>query len=490
MTFTQIFYSRNAVRAYSIAVLLIFFAKSQLTAQLRHKGGVTIDSVVVDDTRQVLIDNIFITGNRKTKDKIILRELSVEKGKVYPFSGLQELMDADRNKIYNTKLFNTVEVNVLELDYEKVDIVVQVEERWYLFPIPLIDIIDRNFNDWWQNHNGDLSRIIYGLSLYHFNMRGMNERMTLTAQFGFSRRYEFQYEFPYIDRSQQNGLSFFAKYIEYNNLHYDNIDNKRIFFDSEELLKTNVFTGVTYVRRNSFYTRHYLDFKYSDSQVADTIIALNPNYLGIPGNRQQFFMLQYKFNYDKRDIVAYPLEGFKIGASVEKIGLGIFNDVNLLNARVSYAQFWKLPSRFYLSNYTSAYVSTPGNQPYSNMNGLGFKNDVVRGFELYVIHGQHYLVNKTSLKYDILSGSTRLKNFPLEQFRHFPYAFYLKSYFDIGYSSNTLNYEGNQYLADQLLYGGGLGLDIVTMYDVVVRFEYSFNSIGENGLFFAIQSAF
>ena len=296
--------------------LLLFLANPNSKAQSTQQGGnFSIDSVLRDGSREVLIDNIFITGNRKTKDKIILHELTVAKGETYAYDGLREILDSDRNKIYNTNLFNTVELGMLELDVDKVDIVIQVDERWYLFPIPLIDIIDRNFNDWWENHDHDFSRIIYGLSLYHFNMRGMNERMTLTAQFGFSRRYEFQYEIPYIDRSQQNGMNFFVKYIEYNNPHYDNIENKRIFLESEQLLKTNTFTGIGYVRRNSFYTRHYVDLTYSDSEVADTIISLNPNYLGISGNRQQYFTARYTFNYDKRDIIAYPLEGFKLIAS-------------------------------------------------------------------------------------------------------------------------------------------------------------------------------
>ena len=473
-----------------LVFLLIFTCLTGAAQSNQSPGAVPVDSVAAENTREVLIDNIFITGNRKTKDKIILRELSVEIGKYYKFEGLREMLDFDRNKIYNTNLFNTVEVSILELDMEKIDIVVQVDERWYLFPIPLIDIIDRNFNDWVENHNADLSRIIYGLSLYHFNMRGMNERMTLTAQFGFSRRYEFQYDVPYIDRSQQNGLGFFVKFIEYKNLHYDNINNNRVFLESEDILKTNIFTGINYVRRNSFYARHFVDFAYSDSEVADTIFQLNPNYHTLSNKRQQYFNLKYKFSYDKRDIVAYPLNGYRLTASVEKSGLGVFGDVNLLNFRASYAQFWKLPNKFYFSNYTSAYISTPNDQPYSMLNGLGFGNDVVRGYELYVIHGQNYVINKTSLKYDIFSGSTELKKFPLQQFRHFPYAFYLKTYFDVGYASNVINYEGNQRLADQLLLGGGIGLDVVTLYDIIMRFEYSFNSIGENGLFFAITSAF
>ena len=122
--------------------------------------------------------------------------------------------------------------------------------------------------------------------------------------------------------------------------------------------------------------------------------------------------------------------------------------------------------------------------------GLGFNNDVVRGYELYVIHGQHYFVNKTSLKKVLLSGSKKLNNFPLEQFSHFPYAIYLKTFFDMGYSVNTRQNEGNSPLSDQLLFGGGMGLDIVTMYDIVIRLEYSFNSIGENAFFFHIQSEF
>jgi outer membrane protein assembly factor BamA len=465
-------------------------APLRVIGQVEPSVNIQKDTIGDAATRLVLIDNIFITGNNKTKAKIILRELSVEKGKRYPINTLNEILQADRNKIYNTKLFNTVEVGLLELNLEKVDIVVKVSERWYLFPIPLIDIIDRNFNDWWVNHDHDFRRIIYGLSLYHFNMRGMNERMTLTAQFGYSRRYEFEYEFPYIDASQRNGLGFFVRYQEYNNLHFDNYENKRVFLDSDSLLKKGVYTGINYVRRNSFYTRHNIYLSYRDSHIADTITSLNPNYLGISGNQQQYFSLAYSFDHDKRDIVAYPLEGFKVSASVEKIGLGIYDDVDVINFRADYARYIKLKKGFYFSNYSSIYLSKPDSQPYSVINGVGFGNDVVRGYELYVIHGQHYFVNKTSLKKVLLSGSKQIKNFPLEQFSHFPYAIYLKTYFDMGYAINTRAYEGNSYLADELLFGGGLGLDIVTMYDIIIRLEYSFNSIGESAFFFHIQSEF
>ena len=34
-----------------------------------------------------------------------------------------------------------------------------------------------------------------------------------------------------------------------------------------------------------------------------------------------------------------------------------------------------------------------------------------------------------------------------------------------------------------MLYTGGIGLDIISIYDVVLRIEYSFNQLNQNGLF-------
>jgi hypothetical protein len=61
---------------------------------------------------------------------------------------------------------------------------------------------------------------------------------------------------------------------------------------------------------------------------------------------------------------------------------------------------------------------------------------------------------------------------------------------DVGYAKHTLNLEGNATLADRWLIGTGFGLDFVTMYDFVIRAEYSFNNIGESGFFLSLSSDF
>jgi len=440
--------------------------------------------------RIVFIDNIFLTGNGKTKDRIILRELSIEKGGSYSFEALEKIIIADRNKIYNTKLFNEVEISILELEFDKVDIVIRVAERWYLFPIPLLDIIDRNFNDWWVNQDADLSRLIYGLSLYHFNMRGMNERMTVTAQFGFTKRFEVNYSMPYIDRSQRHGLSFSAKYLEYNNLHYKTVNNNRVFVETEDLLRTTLGFGISYTLRNSFYTRHSFGVDFNKNSVADTVLLLNPNYLGTGTNEQNLLKLSYSFNIDRRDIAAYPLDGYNLSVKINQIGFGLKNSVSRTGFETTYAKYFKLKKGFYFNSLLSINLSTPPDQAYTVLSGLGFSNRLVRGYELYTIFSQNYFLNKSTFKKVIFKGNTKWKSMPLEQFQYIPYALFLKTYVDFGYATNTENLEGNARLSDNWLAGAGLGLDFVTMYDFVIRVEYSFNNIGESGFFFSFTSDF
>jgi hypothetical protein len=52
----------------------------------------------------------------------------------------------------------------------------------------------------------------------------------------------------------------------------------------------------------------------------------------------------------------------------------------------------------------------------------------------------------------------------------------------MGYA-NDQNANGQNPLANQLLWGTGVGIDFVTYYDLVIRFEYTINKQGETGFF-------
>jgi hypothetical protein len=220
---------------------------------------------------------------------------------------------------------------------------------------------------------------------------------------------------------------------------------------------------------------------------------LNPNYLGNNRTQQTFDALTYQFISDHRDVVFYPLNGRYIDVRLEHSGLALHKDFRKTEGILSFAFYKDLKKNFYLSNLTYGYLSTPDNIPYYNYGVMGYNKIFIRGYEVYVIEGPQFFLNKTTLKKRIFSRKWNLGIWPIEQFNYFPIDIYLKTYADFGYINNYSAYtrsDVNNTLSDTWLGGAGAGLDIVTAYDVVIRLEYTFTSQNTNGFFLHIKKEF
>ena len=432
----------------------------------------------------VLINNIYIVGNKKTKPRIILRELSLDEGEYVPGSSLDQILEQDRNLIYNTNLFSTVEIEKLQLDSATYDLLIKVKERWYFYPVPVFKLTDRNFNDWWVNRNRDLSRVKYGLRLHKYNFRGLNERLLLVALFGFENQFIFGYRMPYIEKTQRHGLEWKVGYKEQNNLAYQTDDHLPTFITSRSQ-KQEVYSGeLTHSFRNNYYNYLRNTLVYYKVNIADTIATLNPNYLGNGATSQQAFILRQSFTRDLRDNRNYALNGYLLFLSAEKVGLGIFNDVDIWRFTGYYDRTSDLGNGWYTKNSIAGQVSTEDQVSYFNYIGFGYLNYLVRGYELDVIEGYQNVLSKNEVRKLIFKGTSNIsKVMPLEQFQKIPFAFYGKIFLDGGWINNYPEYEQNNRLSNQFLYGVGLGLDIVTLYDFTIRLEYSYNAENETNFF-------
>lgn len=481
-------------------MLTIIISLFSIFSLQENRGGVHLpDSskhprrpkTAIDSTgRFIQINRVFIVGNRITHEPIIMRELTLKEGDFIYSQELPGILDLDKKKLINTRLFNTVEIRTLELEPNRIDLLIDLNERWYTFPSPIFELADRNFNEWWQNYNHDFGRVNYGLRLYQYNMRGRNETLRFLAQFGFTRRFGLSYRFPYIDKKQKHGLTIDLDFSEATNLAYQTVDHKLIFLEAEEILKTTRSGGLTYNYRRSFYQSHSFKFDYKSVSIHDTIAVLNPNYLGDDETQQQFGSLTYQFSSDHRDYGGYPLKGYFLQAAVIKSGITPADDINKLEVNLTFANYFDLKKGFYLSNNTIGYWSTPNNLPYTNYGALGYQKQIVRGYEVYVIEGPQFVLNKTTFKKRILSRTYHWGVMPLPQFRHVPLAIYLKIYGDVGYVNNYNGYEISSRLSNTLLSGVGAGIDVVGSYDAVFRFEYTYNAIGERGFFFHVKKEF
>lgn len=494
----------KVLRGIEMAIILLFLScfafgqrpEADLTASLlpdttkrEVRGRIAPDSV----GRFVLINRVFIVGNRLTREQIIMRELSVKPGDLIYNLDLPQLIDLDKKKLINTRLFNTVEIRTMQLEENKIDLLIDLNERWYTFPSPIFELSDRNFNEWWQNYDHDFKRVNYGLRLYQFNMRGRNETLRAIAQFGFQRRFDLMYRFPYIDKKQKHGLSVEFGFYETKNLAYQTLDHKYVFAESDEILRNERRAGLTYSYRRSFYKTHSLNVAYRDMQVNDIVIDSNANYIHGELLQQKYPTVSYQFNSDHRDVSAYPLKGNQVLLYVAQNGLGISDDLNNFEMSILYSKYFDLKKGFYLSNNFIGYYSNAENIPYANYGVLGQRKQFVRGYELYVVEGPRYYLNKTTFKKLIFNRNYHLALMPARQFRYIPISVYLKTYADLGYVKNYPYYEERNFntrLSDKLLFGTGLGLDVVGFYDMVLRFEYSFNAEREHGFFFHVKKEF
>ena len=76
-----------------------------------------------------------------------------------------------------------------------------------------------------------------------------------------------------------------------------------------------------------------------------------------------------------------------------------------------------------------------------------------------------------------------LKWIPFQKFRDLPLGLYLSAYSDAGYVRDwTFNNQDNS-LKNKLLLGYGAGINFITIYDFLLRVEYSRNLLGGGGIY-------
>jgi len=444
----------------------------------------------IDSLKKFFINEIIFIGNFKSKKSILLRELDLKKGDSVSLTNLHTRLENNKNRIFNTGLFIYVKYKVFfNKEHQSVDICFFLKERFYIFPLPIFELGDRSFNEWWYQRGKDIRRINYGIHFEHKNFRGLNERLKFIWQHGFTPKYEVAYFIPYLNKKQKSGLGTTVQYALNKQIAVNSNYNKQVFLKSDNQLRTTLMFELNYVYRSGFFTRHYLYLRHKTNTIADTVSKINPNYFGNQQTKQQFFEFSYLYNYDSRNMQVYATEGTQFQMILDKTGILKKDNLNLTRIVISYSKYYKIfPKSFLNFNNRILWTNHP-NVPYFNLKSLGFQSNYIRGYDLYVIDGVSYAYTKTTLKYNFLQEVVQVKSKMLfNQFKTIPISSFITLYYDIGYAYNPLIQDENKRLLNKLLNGFGIGLDIVSFYDTSIRFEYSFNQFMEKGLYFYISS--
>ena len=447
-----------------------------------------------DNIHFLKIRHIIIEGNKKTKPFVIYRDMTLHENDSFPANDMDATLLQQRLNIFNIGLFNQVNVNIKNWEEDSLDLIIQVHEKWMIIPVPVIRFVDRNIVEWWRQYNHDFKRLQYGAQLNWGNLSGRNDVLQLGVSFGFAQRLDIGYSIPQFNRKKEKvGIAIYLTMLRTRRLAYNTINDELAFMylrKSWQLQKIEITQQISY--RKDIHRTHVFTAGYGFTSISDSALKANPAYL-LGATTQHAFKIGYTYVADYRNIKAYPTGGWYLSVNFINYGLG-FMKTRFTTTSFQFSKYlqWKKHPRFSLAAMIKWQFSWPLKQPYNlqNIKSLGYDENAIRGYELNVINGQHFLLLKNEYRFRVFSFQmNNIKKFKGKNvgvlnssLAYLPLNLYITAYFDAGYVWDNYFTDNNQF-KNKLQFGYGVGLNFVTFNSKLLRIEYSVNRYLQKGVY-------
>ncbi len=459
--------------------LLLFFCSGFLFAQNSVK-----DSVFISDIK--------VSGNKKTKKNVILRELTFNKGSYISEKDFSVKTIQSKINLLKTPLFNSVEINYSYVDSFNVVFDVIVEERWYLWPQAAVYYADRNFSNWIKNK--DFSRTDLGIGVEKYNFRGRNEKLSFYAIVGYDEELLLKYENFYFDKGRNHSGAIFLKQLKRKETgcKIENDKLQQIKLSENYALKAYT-ASFKYQYRKYHFTTHSAYLGFEHRSLSDSLLNCNSQYTVNSDLPVNYFFLKYLYSRDKRDSRVFPLRGYQIELTAIKNGLNIFSEtgINSLKFITEFSKYTQFGNKFFLENNFTFQKTFEENNPFFLNTALGYSSNI-RSYEYYVINGSDFVLLKNTINFEILPETYfNLKFIPSKKFNNPFLRIFIDVFSDFAYvKNNDLLYNQNNSLANTPLFSVGTGINVLTYYDWLIRFEYSINKQKGGGFFLHFEAPF
>jgi outer membrane protein assembly factor BamA len=439
-----------------------------------------------DSVSKFRVRNIIIVGNKRTRPDIILREIPFKQGDPYLLPELVQKFEDARRQLMNTSLFLRVVVALKSFDGYDVDVLVDVKEKWYIFPIPYFRPVDRNINQWIIEQKASLDRVNYGVKLLYNNVTGRNDKLRFWLINGYTKQLSFSYDRLYIDKRMQWGLNMGFNIGKNREINYNTIDNKQVFFKDDKYVRNFANGNIELTYRPAIKTRHRFGIAYVSEELSDTIIKLNPDFFQLSRTRIVYPTIYYSMSYYDLDYIPYPTKGYAVEVSLSKQGFS--HTINMWQLIAKGSGNWHTGKRSFFTLSTFGIIRLPLKQPYYNQHLLGYDDAFLQGYEYYVIDGTAAAYVKAIYTHKLFGFSVNVPGGKKREAQRIPFTFYGKIYGNTGYVYNPE--PGENFLINKMLYSTGIGIDLITFYDFTLKLEWSFNQLGQNGIFLHRKSIF
>lgn len=394
-----------------------------------------------------IVDSIKISGNKITEPYVILEELTFDRGDTISRKDL----DFNRERIYSLGIFTRVEL-LIEPNYPYSNISINIEESWYIWPIPFVDLKDKDFN-----------KIVYGIDLSVNNFRGKNESLGFRFATGYDTEFKIRYNVPRLLKKEKVFMNLEMSYSKSTNKSEiaSNILGKE--FDQ----RVGVAQIAVGKRIDLFdYITAFGGFQYFETPEYIKSISLRE------GERiDRVYYLGAQYLYDSRDLAQFPMQGRWGLINFVSKGLSI-NEVNYNILHIDYREFWPVWKDLN-AKWRIASRHTFGNViPYYEYSFLGY-SDRVRGHYFEKTEGNTMVLSSIEVRYPILKELNIQFDFPILPKELFTYrvAIYAQIFADAGLTK----FRGEPFLLSSLQKGWGFGLTFLVLPYNLGRIEVGFD---------------
>lgn len=305
----------------------------------------------IQEGPKVFVDRIEISGNVRTLDEVIRREILLVEGDAFNTAKLRR----SRERIRNLNFFQNVEVTNVpsEAAPDRTVVQVDVEEK---------STGELSFGVGWSSVGGAL----FETSVRERNLLGKGQDLGLSLSLA-ERKQEIDLSFtePYfLDRPLAAGFDAFARERDLQDEASYDLNEKggalRIGFNYNDRL------------------RHNLRYQLSETQIegVDNTASL---YIQQQTGSTVLSQLSQTLLYDQRDSVIEPQEGYFIRFNNDLAGLG--GDEKFLRAVVDAGQYFTLTDQVILGITSSAGLVQGLDEDVRFMRNFQLGGDNLRGFE-------------------------------------------------------------------------------------------------------------
>lgn len=390
----------------------------------------------------IIVDSIVIIGNNTTEEFIITRELTFGKGDTLN----QVTADYNRERIYSLGIFNQVYV-VPEIKDNQNLIKIIVEEGWYIYPIPFIDVKEDDFD-----------KLSYGIFFRWKNFRGRNEDLSASAAFGYDPAFFLNYYNPNLIGNE----NFFLRF----NTGFASITNKSLIAEEtygQSFSQDYIIAQITFGKRFGLFNRLAFSVGYNYIETPFYIPGINAS-----DNRiDNLFIAGIGYEHDTRDLAQFPKNGIYSNVDLSIKGFGIDN-ISYAVGYLDYREYRNIFERL-ISKWRLASRITFGYAPHYDESILGL-NDKIRGHYSEKYEADDYFLASLEFYYPIVEEiDLDLTFIPIipDQLLSYRLGFFIQAFAETGIAKN----KNEPFMINNFVSGYGIGLSFLFLPYQVFRFE-------------------